>query len=98
MVLDYTITIGNLIETGSIIGGGILALMQMSTKISVLHVDFDGVKEDIVDMKVEIKKVNDILVRMNAADLRIGRAEEDIRELRHGSGFVQGRKGVDREY
>ncbi len=102
MVFDYTITLMGVIDTLSILAGGLFALTKISnkvdTKIALLHADFITVKSDIIDMKAEIRKVNDILVRMNAADVRIERAEMDIRELRHGKGFVQGDRGVDHEW
>lgn len=59
----------------------------------------------ISNMQIEIKKLGDVLVKMadmrgelRVLDTRIAAAEQDIRELRHGDGFIRGRQGVDREY
>ena len=102
MVIDYTITLMGIIDTLAVLAGGAYALIKISnkvdTKIALLHADFVTVKSDIIDMKADIKKVNDILIRMNAADVRIERAEMDIRELRHGRGFIRGETGIDHQY
>ena len=49
-MIDYTITIGNIVEIGSIIGGGLLALVTLRNTVNNL-------KTDMTDMKTEIKKV-----------------------------------------
>jgi hypothetical protein len=40
-------------------------------------------------MKVEIKKVGDVLIAMATTDLRLTNVEQDIREMKHGQGFIQ---------
>jgi hypothetical protein len=49
-VIDYTITIGNIIEISAIVGGGLLALVTLRSTVNNL-------KDDMIDMKEEIKKV-----------------------------------------
>lgn len=105
MVIDYTITIGNIIEIGSIVGGGILVLWTLKADVNTLKTGAKTLKDDLAAMQSEIKKLGDILV--NLADIRgeirvlgtrITSAEQDIRELRHGDGFVKGPRGIEREY
>lgn len=98
--LDLTITAGNIVEICVIAGGGLLGLSKFSTKFALFHADLNGVKLDVTDMKSEIKKVNELLASAREADRRIGRLEEDMREMRHGEGFVTGhrRAGIDGEY
>lgn len=105
MVIDYTITIGNIIEIGSIVGGGILVLWTLKADVNTLKTGAKTLKDDLAAMQSEIKKLGDILV--NLADIRgeirvlgtrITSAEQDIRELRHGDGFVKGPRGIDHEY
>jgi hypothetical protein len=64
-----------------------------------------SLKRDFAGMQDEIKKLGEILI--NLADIRgeikvlntrVAATEQDIRELRHGDGFVKGPRGVDREY
>lgn len=105
MVIDYTITIGNIIEIGSIVGGGILVLWTLKADVNTLKTGAKTLKDDLWAMQVEIKKLGDILV--NLADIRgeirvlgtrLTASEQDIREMRHGDGFVKGSRGIDREY
>jgi hypothetical protein len=97
-VLDYTITIGNIVEIGSIIFGGLAVLWSIRSDVKML-------KNDVSLMQTEIKKLSDILV--NLADIRgelrvletrVTANEQDIRELRHGHGFVREPGGIDHEY
>ena len=94
MVIDYTITIGNLIEIASIIGGGLMVLITLRGDVATM-------KAEVGDIQVEIKKIGDVLINQADQNRRIIHLEEDVRELRHGHGFVQGRQGVagiDGEY
>ena len=82
-MIDYSITIGNIIEIGTIIGGGLLALVTLRATVNNL-------KEDMTDMKTEIKKVGEVLVKMAVTQTRLDNVEQDIRDLKHGRGFIQG--------
>ena len=97
-MIDYTITIGNIVEIVSIVLGGTAVLYTLKNDVKTLKRDFLAIQD-------EIKKLGDILV--NLADIRgdiktlsarIGMAEQDIREMKHGDGFIKGPRGVDREY
>jgi hypothetical protein len=75
-------------------GGG----WKLSGRLTSIESSMDSVK-------AEIKKLGDVLVRiadmrgeLRVLDTRMAAAEQDIRELRHGDGFVRGARGVDREY
>lgn len=83
MVVDYTITVGNIIEISTIVGGGLLALLTLRNTVNNL-------KTDMTDMKVEIKKVGEVLVKMAVTQTRLDNVEQDIRDLKHGRGFIQG--------
>jgi hypothetical protein len=97
-MIDYTITIGNIIEIASIVGGGLAVLWTLKADVTAL-------KLDLTAMQTEIKKLGEILV--NLADIRgeirvletrVTASEQDIRELRHGHGQVRGPAGLEREY
>ncbi len=97
-MIDYTITIGNIIEIGAIVGGGVLVLLTLKADVNTL-------KSDLASMQVEIKKLGDILVNLadirgeiKVLDSRIAATEQDVRELRHGDGFIRGPRGIDREF
>lgn len=81
VMIDYTITIGNIIEIATILGGGLLVLLQLKNTVGNL-------KTDVTDMKAELKKVGEVLIKLAVTDTRIANLEQDIRELKHGEGFV----------
>ena len=92
-MIDYTITIGNIIEVSAIVGGGALALITLRSTVNNL-------KDDMTDMKTEIKKVGEVLVKMAVTQTRLDNVEQDIRDLKHGRGFITARAdgGINGEY
>jgi len=105
MLIDYTISVGNLIQIAAIIGGGLLVLIALKNDVKSLKDGAQTLKADLGLMQAEIKKPGDILVKLadirgeiRVLDTRITAAEQDIRESRHGDGFIKGPRGVDREY
>lgn len=75
-------------------GGG----WRLSTRLTSLETSISSIQH-------EIKKLGDVLVKMadmrgelRVMDTRVTAVEQDIRELRHGDGFIRGPRGVDREY
>jgi len=93
MILDATITIGNIIEIGTIAVGGIIAIVQVKGSVSSLKkeisLELDFMKSDFTEMKSEIKRFSDVLIKMAVTDQRLLGVEQDVRELKHGRGFVQ---------
>ena len=55
-------------------------------------------KESIASIQSEIKKIGEVLINQADQNRRIIHLEDDVRELRHGHGFVQGAGGIEREY
>jgi hypothetical protein len=92
-MIDPTITAGNIIEICSIVGGGIVVLFKMNSSVIML-------KADVASMQKEIVKIGDVLTKLAIADTRLNNIERDIRELRHGEGFVRGKlnRSIDGEY
>ncbi len=91
LTVDYTITVGNIIEICTIAGGGVWVLIKLNNSVAIL-------KEDVGKMQKEIIKIGDVLTQLAVTKTRLDNMETDIRELRHGHGFVQGSAGIDREY
>ena len=97
MMVDATITIGNIIEIGTIAVGGIIAIVQVKNSVSALKteiaIELDFMKTDFTEMKAEIKRFSDVLIKMAVTDQRLLGVEQDLRELKHGRGFVQSVNG-----
>lgn len=88
-MIDLTITVGNIIEISTIAIGGIYAFVNVKNSVANFANDLTRMQIDFTDMKVEIRKVSDVLIRMAVADTRLTGLEQDIREMKHGKGFVQ---------
>jgi len=98
MAIDWTISVGSIIQVLAIAGGGMLVLVSMRNTVSVLQ-------RDVASIQVEIKKMGDILTKMAVAetrldntDTRLTSLERDVRDLRRGEGFIRGTAGIDREF
>lgn len=82
LMIDSTITVGNIIEICVLLGGGAIFLIKQSDTVKYILSEVKTVKDDIKDLK---KLATDTAVINN----RIANLEEDFRELKHGRGFVQ---------
>ena len=80
-MIDTSISLGNILEIGSIIIGGLGAIFTLRNTVTNL-------KNDMVDMKAELKKVGEVLIKLAVTDTRLTNLENDIRELKHGEGFI----------
>ena len=81
MVFDATITLGTVIQTILVVAGGFTFLITMGNAVKTLGTD-------VVDLKQDIKKLNENVIQIAVQNTRINRLEEDIRDLKHGKGFV----------
>ncbi len=88
-MIEQTITVGNIIEITSIFGASLTVFITMKNTVTNLS-------DDVTRMQGEIAKLAVIVTKMAVTDVRLTNIESDIRELRHGRGFI--RASVDREY
>lgn len=91
VMIEQTITVGNIIEILVIGGGGISVFAAMRTTVR-------QIKSEVDSLQKEIKKLGDIMIaqadmrgEIKVLDTRILAVESDIRELRHGDGYIQTR-------
>lgn len=75
-------------------GGG----WKLSNRLSSMEVTLIAVQEDIRKLSDVLIKMADMRGELRVLDTRVTANEQDIRELRHGDGFVRGQRGVDKEY
>lgn len=98
MAIDWTISVGSLVQIVVIFVGGLSVLVTLRNTVT-------GLKEDVTSIQYELRQMAGILTKMavaetrlDNADTRIARIEADIRDLRKGVGWVKGHHGVDGEY
>lgn len=97
MVIDYTITIGNLIEIASVLGGGVLVMLTMRSDIAVLKREDEVIRTDIEGIQQELKQIGDVLIVQADQSRRLLHLEEEVRELRHGRSLIRPPVAVDIE-
>lgn len=81
MSIDWSISLGSILQILVMGFGGLVVLIAMRLDVSRL-------KADVVDMKSELKKVGDVLVAMAVQGEQINTLQRHVDELRHGKGFV----------
>jgi hypothetical protein len=98
LMVEQSITVGNIIEIAVIAAGGISVFATMRTTVRNISTKVDGMQD-------EIKKLGDILIgqarfdeKLTSLERRVTVHDRLLDELRHGDGFVRGRQGIDREY
>lgn len=89
VMIEQTITIGNIIEIAVIGAGGISVFVTMRNTVA-------SIKREVDSMQVELKKLGEILIaqanmrgEMRVLDTRVLAVEGDIRDLQHGRGFIR---------
>jgi hypothetical protein len=97
-MIDWTINVLQVVEIGSIVLGGLGVMFTLRNDVKTM-------KKEISGVQTEIKKLGDILIsqetirgEIRVLDARLNMAEQDIREMKHGDGYVKGPRGIDREY
>ena len=99
LMIEQTITIGNIIEIASIIGGGMTVFITLRNTVA-------NIKTEVAGMQIEIRKLGEILIaqadirgELKVLNTRVTAIEEDIRGLRKGEGFITTRRlSVEGEY
>lgn len=91
MTFDPTITLGTLLQIIVFLSGGLMAFMRVQGKLDLLSQRVDSLEKTS-------SNVSSILQQLAAHSQQINSMEEDLRDLRHGRGFIRGRNGIDGEY
>ena len=98
VMIEQTITVGNIIEIIVIGAGGIGVFFTMKTTVANIKTQDEGIQKEIKKIGEKLIAQADIMGVLRVLGTRLTSAEGDIRELRHGEGFVKGPRGIDREY
>lgn len=109
MVIDTTINLGNIMVAIVAIISFAVAFTKLGGRIDLLKTDLNG-RLDLLGQRVQgieerMKSQADVTTRVAVLEVRqasdsrmLSELSGVVSELRHGQGFVQGRRGVDGEY
>lgn len=98
ITIDYTVTLGNIGEAVSVLLGGVVVLLTMRSDIGSLKKSDEIRGKQFDGIQTELKKIGELLTNQAVFDTRLAAAEQDIRDMQRGRGFVQGDRGIDHEY
>ncbi len=97
-MLEAAYTLDNFLKVAEIIsilaGGGLVAFKLGRTTSRVeatLEMQNNILRiqsSEITELKIETKKLGDVLTQIAVQATRIERMEDDMRELRHGKGYT----------
>lgn len=85
--MDLTTLIQILQVVGYVIVATIFIVM-IKADVKVIKVQMDGITSNINILNNSFSKVSEVLTRIAVQDQRMLNVEEDIKELKHGKGFV----------
>jgi hypothetical protein len=81
VMIEQSITVGNIIEIITIACGGVAVFFTLKQTVTNISSKVDG-------MQIEIKELAKIITQMAVTDIRLTNLEQDVRELRHGDGWI----------
>lgn len=93
-MIDWNVRIGDLLVVASLAGTGIVYAFKSGRFAESIA----NMQKEIVALKDALKVIGDVLTLVAVQKVEIKNIQEDIKELKHGEGFVRGSSGIDREY
>lgn len=88
MVIDWTISVGNLLQIAAFLVVGVLAFATLRADIRVLRHDMKNVQQEQEVVSETMTHLSSVLTTVAVQNVRLDRAEKTIDEMRHGQGFV----------
>jgi len=87
-VIDWSVSVGNLIQILVIVGGGISVFFTLRADVRVMRHDMANMKQRQDDLNEAFTQLGNILTKVAVQDERLNQMAKDIDEMRHGHGFV----------
>lgn len=85
------------LQVFQVIGPVVIAtifIVMIKADVKIVSVKLEGITENLKVLNRSFDKLGDILTKVAVQDQRIANLESDIKELRHGRGFIS----IDGEY
>lgn len=87
-VIDWTVSVGNILQVIAFIGAGLAMFFAMRADIRVIRHDLSNIKERQNILNEAFTQLGNILTKVAVQDERLNAMAKDIDEMRHGQGFV----------
>lgn len=93
-MIDYTINIGVILQVLAVIGGVIAFLRKENTVKRKEDAVAITLTNDVNYIKEKVKSISELVTSRAVMEKDIMNMKEDIRELRHGDGFVLPKRSI----
>jgi len=87
-VIDYTISIGNIITILTVIGSVMAVIYNMKGDITVVKHDIHYLQQSHKALTEAFTQLGKVLTQVAVQDQRINMVEKRFDELSHGRGFI----------
>ena len=80
-----------ILQLAQIIGYAIVAtvfVMKITARVEVVKIQMSSLDNQLSMLNTSFARMGDILTRVAVQDTKIASFENDLRELRHGRGFI----------
>lgn len=94
IMIDWNIRFGDILVVVSLAGTAIM----FAYKTGAFTESVNAMQRELESLKAIAKTISDVLTTVATQKVEIANIKEDIREMRHGEGFVRGQRGIDREF
>ncbi len=98
MTIDPTITFGAVLNAGVLLVGFAVAFSRIGGRIDLLAQRLKAVEEAIKEQSNNNTRISILEERVTNHGKMITAAQQDISDLRRGTGFIKGHRGIDGEY
>lgn len=88
MAIDWTFSIGNLVQLVGFLVMAVGLFYGLKGDIRVIRHDMGHMEKRQEALGEAFKQLGQVLQQVAVQDTRIDRIEEDIKEMKHGQGFV----------
>lgn len=88
-MIDWTVSVGNLIQIFSIIGAGLTMFFAMKSDLKVLRHNIKHIEQRQEAFNEAFRQLGTILTQVAVQDSRLSMMEKWIDELRHGRGLIK---------
>lgn len=92
MILEYTITVGSLIQSALLITAATAAFYALKGDVNVVKGDVHHIQQNQKAMTEAFTQLGKVLTQVAVQDNRIHMIEKKVDELSHGQGFVKDKK------
>lgn len=92
-MIDWSINLGNLLQIGAFMVASVAFFFAIKADIRVLRHDMHSLRTRQDELNNAVGQLSAILTKVAVQDNRLNAIEEQIRELRHGDGYIAKRAG-----